>query len=181
MRKINKAVKAEIRINTTFQPTTTVNTTAAVTCLNMMQTGDLDGYRMASQIHMISLYVKAQIYGGDTAGNVVRVAIVYDKQANGAALTDALLNFSTGVPLSQSNWVYRKRFKVLYDKLLPVEATKPIVLRKMVKINRNATYTSSGGSYTDIATGALWIFYISDSGAAPNPTLEYAVRLYYNP
>lgn len=187
VRRLNKAMKAEIRYLDTNFTAASLNTTMSANLLNGIQTGDPDNYRQGSMVHMIGLTLHGAIYSYDNTGgaagygNVVRVAVVYDKDTKGAIFADTELNQVTNNPLSNKNWNNRKRFKILYNRIFSVDYAKPIVINKTIKLNLDTYYGGNTNTVADIAKGSLYLVAWSDSAAIPDPTWAMRCRLYYNP
>ena len=92
----------------------------------------------------------------------VRVAVVYDRQPNGAAAAvgdifqdctaGAATNFDSGVNMSNKN-----RFTILRDQVFNIDAAQSIVhaIDWFIPCRLQAEYKASGGTIGDITTGSV--------------------------
>jgi len=126
VRKINRAVTAEIRQRQVISGTSPLTQTGVIQMFNGMQYGDADSTRDANSINMLNInlaydftIVPANIPTSNGA-LTARVMLVYDKQANSALYsTQDLLQTSGSASinyLAPKNPDYSKRFQILYDR-----------------------------------------------------------------
>lgn len=177
--------------------------------LNGVSQGPAQWQRIASRIHMTSLYVRGYFVrngvGAPTTDPTrVRVLLVYDKQANGAAPGNLdVINTreptagAAGVAAQQflagMNMDNRDRFVILRDKIvtLPPIAnaapfwTSPFPLPgqlefiEFVKLKKlEAHYKGATSGSGDIATGSLQLMVLSDVAPCPY-SLAFTARLKY--
>jgi len=148
--------------------------------INGMPQGTEAINRVGRKINMKSLYLRWQLTcaSATTQGGVVRVLIVYDKQANATPpnITDILLVNEFSSPNNLSN---RDRFVTLVDVLTQTVgpatqfATAGTEYRK---INLETMFnTGSAGTVGDITSGSLWIM-VAQNGSALVGNLNYNYR-----
>ncbi len=137
-----------------------------------------------------SLLLRLMIYpGNNTAAGVAatgcRVAVVYDREANGAApaITDVWGTGAAQGSCAAANLDNCERFRVLLDEKFSfaqqafataaglVTLDKPYFLERYVKMSLESVAKSNGFSaaIAGIATGSIYLFCWSDTAAANNP------------
>lgn len=139
--------------------------------------------RLGRKITMTSLYLKLRfaLASTTTQGGFLRVAVVYDKQANGTApsITDIYLSNNY---LSPNNLSNRDRFVKIIDKEigpLSAQADFAVPLEEFRKLMLETTYnTGNAGTIGDITTGSLYLL-VADSGtfATAQPTFSFQSRI----
>lgn len=143
--------------------------------------------RIGRKILLKSVYIRGHVSSqyattaatGITLGQLYRMIIFIDLQPNGAApaTTDLLV---TAAPQSHLNLNNRDRFKILCDKQWTVDpyfysttasasvasASRQIwPVKKYKKLNIETVFNATnGGTIADIASGALYMFWIGSSG-----------------
>lgn len=143
------------------------DTTGDVALLNGMAIGTDVDQRVGRTVLMKSLYIRLNGYSTVSTGvrQAHRIVVFYDRQNNGGtpAITDVL---KTAHYLSMRNLNNRKRFKIIWDWLLPVSSavgTAPADLSqycitKYRKLRHPVEFNDGGGNNAaDINTGALFI------------------------
>jgi len=120
--------------------------------------------------------------------DVVRMLLIYDMQANGAApaVTDILLNAN---PDSFFNVNNLARFRILLDKrwALPqvgANSTNPVNFPK-IRINKTlklgTQYSGTGNTIASIATGSLYLLLLGSQASGSNNTvMELSVRTWFH-
>lgn len=136
--------------------------------------GDSQADRTGNQVWVTGYFARLAFAVGDTT-NLIRVVVYIPKDSD-----DSL---SSGTDIHTN--IDLDKFTVLYDKLVALnangDAVKVIQFKK--KFNRgrrrgvNARYFSGTG--TDIAKNAIKLYVVSDSLAAPDPTISGGMRVYY--
>lgn len=184
VRKVEKAVKAEVRESTFVDVGHLPGTTLVAELLNGFQTGDLDGYRAGSKIFVKSVTVKGCWVPGaaQVTDEFGRFMVVWDKRPNGSALTGgALLETALDIN-SMIYWPNKSRFKIIYDKTFPITpATKGSTFYFTKRINKFTVYTETGNpGISNLLQGALYVCFYS-SAASNFPELQYNSRVIYNP
>lgn len=182
VKRINQSVKQELRFIDTSLSTVNVTTTPTFILLNGMAPGDNNGNREGTSIMMKMLSLKFSMYAGDTAGNVFRVVIIYDKQPNGAQMPEADVFASVGDPTSLRFWNSRQRYTFVYDKTFALDINRPTQVKIVKRLNKPVKFGTGGtNGISDITKGSLYAFIISDSGATPNPNITGHARISYTP
>jgi len=126
----------------------------------------------------------AELLYGYSEPQQCRIVILWDMQPNGTVplYTDV---FTDGQPQAQLNLNYRDRFSIVKDKVISFDAVTalPGITAQTPILEFNTTISnvkifkkfkkevifngSNGGTYADIASGALWMFLVG-SGAITN-------------
>jgi len=118
----------------------------------------------------------------------IRLMLVYDKQANGAAPVIGDILESSDF-LSQYTYDKRERFVILMDKCYTLGyqdktnfwgTGNPIVEdRRTIRINRPTIYSGSTTAITDITTGSLWLVNVGTGTSPTAATVDYRIRVAY--
>lgn len=159
---------------------TAITTAGAVTLLNGVTQGADINNRIGRKITMKSILFRGFILPSTTSapnGDTVRFLLVYDTQPNSPAaialVTDILNSANYYAPLNLSN---RDRFRVLCDKYVHMAATTYTAgalsagdpVQKSVKffkkLNHTVTFSSTTNAIGNIATGGLYMLWISQAG-----------------
>lgn len=145
----------------------TLGSGVAQYCLNRDITlgyGDTD--RIGNIIYMKEMELRLVTYpSGTQLAGFARFIMVYDHQPKSPepALFPDILE-SAYISVSSYNQETRKRFDILMDKTLPLNPTangggSPVNhFKPFIEVNMPCTYKASGTGYTDIETGAIWMF-----------------------
>jgi len=163
------------------------DSTGAVLLVNGIARGDDIGERNGRQIVMKSFEIRAQDWAtiGTGLAQSHRIMLVYDKQANGAALTVAMVLLTASIT-SPRNLENRQRFVVLMDKVVNLAedgagGLSSVMWQAYKRLNLPVTFNSGdAGTVADIITGSLYLLYIGDKAAgAIAGTLSTRMRLRY--
>lgn len=182
VRKVKKTypkIKAEWKsIDTNI--TQVQDAIGAVTLLNGCQQGDDIGNREGRQIQMRSIELKLHTYGtaGTGIDQIHRILLVLDKNPNGVA--PAIADIITANTSGLRNLNNRKRFKILMDKRLVINASGEPGTNKVIKKYKQCAYTTqynagNAGTIADINNGAIFLVTIGSSivGATAGTTFGY--------
>lgn len=157
------------------------STTAVITLINGVATGDDINNRDGRKFTMKSILVRGTINVGATpTGAAYRWMIVYDKQANGAApVIGDILNVSS--MLGCNNLSNRDRFIIIADKTGFLEATGTIVrtIKKFINCNLETVCSGTTNGIASIATGSLFLVTLGNLATgvtAPNLNVLTRVR-----
>lgn len=140
-----------------------VDTTSAVQLVNGIARGDDIGERTGRKVVMKSIEWRGISYATAATGvdQVHRIMLVYDKYANATALTTAMvLNSGTNF-LSMKLLENRRRFKILWDKLIYINATAEAqtgkVMHEYLNLNLPVIFNNGdNGTVADIVSGSLY-------------------------
>ncbi len=162
-------------------------TGAITTSLNLVVQGIAESQRIGRKITItkihctFSVFLPAESDKADiSTGDIVRVMLYCDKQANGADanVTDLL---ETATFFSYRNLTNSKRFQILFDKYYTINrrvamtdgtntSASPRVEHSAQKVNRNLNipieFSANTGAITEITTNNIGLLYISKQGAA---------------
>jgi len=134
-----------------------------ITELNDILQGSTVYQRIGIKVLMKNIRIRGTLLpSAATVIGCVRVAVVYDRQPNGAAAAvgdifqdctaGAATNFSSGVNMSNKN-----RFTILRDQIFNFDAAQSIVhaIDWFIPCRLQAEYKASGGTIGDITTGSV--------------------------
>jgi len=170
--------------------TVDVDTTGTLTLLNGIARGDEINERNGREVTMRSIEFHGDIYPTVTTGTACqgRVLIVYDRQANAAALTVAqVLNaVSTTAPRNLEN---RRRFKILMDRRLTLPNSSAAAAgseeHKQINYYRRLRHpitfnNGDAGTIADITTGSLYVITVgSNVKGVTGANLTFSSRVRY--
>jgi len=173
---------AERKVIDVAQTLTPVNTTGSVTLLNGVATGDDFTDRDGRKILMTALQLRGIAYRDTATGqnlpDLIRIMIVEDLQANGAApaVTDIL---KTAEPTSFMNMNNRDRFKVHFDRQLPISMSTVAGTSALSnggvhnisvykKLNASVTFQGTANTIASIATSSFFLVTIGNIAAGTN-------------
>lgn len=175
------AKNTELRFLDTNQTASAIDTTGFFSSLTLVGQGDHDDQRQGDKLTPKNLKINMNFVCGDST-NIVRCLILRWKQLNSAvAPIQADVMELTGAagalaPISHYNHDKRSAYQVLHDKTIYLNGVdKPQVkhnvylnLKKYPKIKYLAT-TTNGYDH-------IYIGFISDSGAATHPSVNFTAR-----
>lgn len=170
--------------------------------LNSIQEGTEVSQRDGKEVKLTSLDLKFMLRCYDTSGktSIVRCILFRDRYWDGNVtgnfpyMPQILQNPATGFPRVQSpiNWLNRKRFQILRDKIyllrnenyhgadplvnIVTNPHKGIWKKWHIKIKQKAKYKSAGSLIDDAAQGALFIMFVTDDTSGVN-TVDLGYRL----
>lgn len=203
VRNIDKKVKKiqrsiELGHKDTNQTAVSIPTTGVFVLVNGITQGDSDITRTGDEVVATSLQFRYRIEADELALNatLVRVLLVWDSQANGAAPTIATLfdQLIISDPIySPYNLDYQKRYKFLYDRvhvLNPVlqssettgtlDNVVPVSIykKRKVKLSRTVKYSNTGDTVGSIATNSLHMIFIANQ-STNTPTVSAGYRFIF--
>jgi len=173
-------------------------------CVNGIAVGTGPSERVGRKVKIHSLQFRVtMIRAANEEAHMQRVMVVWDKQANGTTLTNALLLAPQDA--ATNNWILknnlldnRDRFVVLYDKYRMLGESdntadnqrfmgNPIVFwQKFIKFPKekmgadfSTTFGGNGATAADITTGSLWLVIMSDDDDAGDNKFWFQSRVRY--
>jgi len=160
-------------------------TPGATFLLNGLVPGSLATQRIGRKVTIKSLYIRCTVQLATTSvrGGNIRMMVVYDKQANGAApaVTDILVDDAF---YSVNNLSNRDRFVTLVDHVFNPIGTatdyqQSVVIHK--KLNLETMFNAgSAGTIGDITSGSIYILFAqSGTIGTGNPTATWTSRIRY--
>jgi len=178
----------------------TVADGAAPPCLNAMNRGNAVYQREGKQIHLKSLQYRLCFEPCDqaTGPHIIRIVVVGDGGNNGFQPTwqNVMANqIKTGAISSPifafPNTDFTQRFKILADECISMAGgtdlddpalsndTSVRVVERYIKLRNALTTYGNGddGTFTDINTGALWMFILQDCAAGSGSRVTGNFRL----
>lgn len=172
--KVLRALKPEFDFKDTAMSSAAVSTTpVAFGPLNALSQGAAASDRVGRKIQVRSIEMRGYLYGDSAAVvNHVRLVVVQDKQANGAApsWTDI---YDSNLYYSLRNLAKKQRFKILWDKTYtlvgnssaPQDTTSKHV-QMYKKVNIQTDYNSgNAGTVADIDKNSIYVFAIALAGS----------------
>lgn len=154
-------------------------TTIVDTCA--VPQGDTSITRDGDQLMASSLHIKYDWEGADSY-NHCRL-IVFQWYSNttpvGADILDSSVVASSNAHMYPYNTSTATKYKILYDSVrLTTAVSQPVtnMSQKKIKIPRPKIKFSPG---TTTGTNKVYLCFVSDSAAAPNPNLTYHTKLNY--
>lgn len=197
-------VLTEVKWFDQYYSSVNASTTGTIILLNGTGQGLNVNARIANRIHLKKTHLKYFIgdNGVPVTDSIVRVMVVYDREADGALpsvfggqTTNSILdNTSVASSLSFQNPNNRDRYTILYDKstemvhnaLQAVSGTTSIALprwknkSKMIPLDSFTQYNASGAGVTEINSGALYLVVMSNIISGSNaPIMTFNNRLYF--
>lgn len=154
-------------------PVNLAQTASTGICLNPTAQGTAaNGQRSGRKFNIESINIRGSVYGNTSslANDLVRILVVKDTASRGENLnlTNVLVtNTANGNQNSHMNQDYdsAKRFKILWDKSIPVNATAAqsgavwIPFNKTIKTKIPVTcFDVNNGTYADIDKNAIFIY-----------------------
>lgn len=117
---------------------------------------------------------------------MVRVMLVYDRQSNGAVADLGKLLANQTVAQSAMNSDYAGRYRVIWDKLIPIisDTSKNNVMFSNNNVFKTAlpvSYDASAGAITDVERGSLTLvamYQVADTMTTA-PNIYYNIKLTY--
>jgi len=170
-----------------------VSSSDAITLINGVATGNDFTDRNGRKITMKSIFIRGWLQGqditnGSPLGNLCRVMLVYDKQANGTVTTqDAILK--TKEAQSQLQLNNRDRFVVLADKTVALGTITNVATQSVAgsptcraikifkKVNLDVQFSGTDATISSIATGALYILCVGSQATSDGHKFVYTSRI----
>jgi len=145
--------------------------------LLLVPQGITDSTRIGDEIRLTSISLELQVIGVD-ATNLMRV-IIFKWRPSTVASVAAILPFalaSANAPLSPYSRDRSVDYKVYFDRTFALStATNVSQVVKFHNIPVKGLCQYQSGTTT--GTNHLYLLVISDSGAAPNPSINYMTRV----
>lgn len=153
--------------------------TGVITLINPTIMGDTVQNREGNMAVFKKIKLKGNMVSADPT-NIVRLMLVVDFQANGAAPLLGDILDSIGAPVfAYRNKANIKRFSILYDRYYSVVQDNPQKLWAInVSTNIKTNYSlGNTGTISDISRGAIYFVIVTDSSLASHPALNVQYRL----
>lgn len=160
---------------------TTYDWSGSIVSLTNIAQGSTDVTRDGDSIYLRSCRVVGDITAGDTT-NMFRVIIFQWFDDTTPVYTDILSSVYQGT-VNCVNSPYhhdqRKHFNVMYDKRYLLDSSDPNVMfdTKYMRPAKRKVHFSAGGT---TGSNELFILFMSDSGAATHPSVNFVARTTFN-
>jgi len=160
-----------------------------LTEVNCMAQGATVSQRIGNKVVVKSIHVVAELSSGAAAATAgIRIALLYDKQPNGAfpAIGDILLDqpANTGMALSSINIANKSRFQFIRDQFVTIDpgVGQEYILKMYCKGRWETEFATNTNTIGDIKTGAIYLlmFYTRFGTAAPALSLCHCRCRYYD-
>lgn len=161
------------------------NTGTQLALLNGCVAGSQNFNRIGRKIQMKSLQIRGAFLSTDTTtlDTVMRLVVVYDKQANGAAPTWANIVTSQNIAGATASTVFdminldnRDRFEIIRDQMYTIAAKDStatqafsgsptiVCVNDFIRLGKRETVFNAGtaGTIGDITSGSLYVFFIAN-------------------
>lgn len=170
------------------QDTHVLTNAVTLQLLNGLLPGTSASQRIGMKVMIRSIEMRFWLNAAANSINTLaRIALVLDKQANGApgAAADVWDNKATPYNVvTIRNLANRKRFKIMWDKTLPVSTEAPVKhyhlymkLRRPIITEYNA---GVAGTIADIASNSIYLYsWSNDNTGANQVTYTFVVRVRY--
>ncbi len=187
VRALSKFVDRELHFHDTDDQFNQQDT-PTILLLNGIGDGDTAITRQGLQLTNRHLRLRVYLATG-TSATRTRIVLLIDRQPNGALPTAAQL-FQQATPgletvLSPRNQNFKKRFTILYDRLIP---SNPVVapttlVAKSFRLKHITRFTSANGGIADLDKGSLVLFLTNDLNGNPavSPVITMTSRLIFAP
>ncbi len=157
-----------------FQTATDVSSTATLTHISDIASGDGWGNRDGNEVYAKYLQLRTILTAADTT-NVMRLCVVAWDGGDALTAADIFENTGSGAELVSPYIVKRETpFRVLYDKTFALATTGSTAVRTpKIAINlKGRKIRWDGGNGNSYGPGQLWFLAVSDSGAVTHPTIQ---------
>lgn len=174
---------------------TGITQTGTVDSLNLTAQGSDNNQRIGRKITVKNIQIKGQVAAttadlGTAAAypessDTIRVAIVYDKQTNGAVPTySQIFNAGAGLyaPFSPRNLDYIDRFVVLASESLNISVSGPngVNFERFIKCSLETRYDNTTAVIASVESGGFFLVYADINGSgANNATLTCWIRVQF--
>lgn len=150
---------------------------------NITQGNGDSANRIGDKIHMKTLSLKGYFTLGDST-NVIRMCLVQFRRQVSTPTWESFVGASDGGTNQISSYFNHDKagqYNVLFDKTytLVTGHSDVVKFKEQINLTRAAKQIAYLAGGTVITTGAIYLFLISDSGAATHPTITSSVALRY--
>lgn len=182
----------ELKVIDTVVATANLTLTAGFALINGVTQGTDFDARIGRRTVMKSIFIRFTLYpnvaNSAPIGDFARIIVLYDCQTNGAAPAAGDVLKTAADYLSPLNLNNRDRFKILHDKIVPMNpnvytagaltAGDPMnkSWKLFKKINMETIFGGTAQTVGSIQTGSVYIMYMS-AGATSYSTLAYNARV----
>lgn len=135
---------------------------------------------IADSITPVGIVIRYKLTIGD-ATQLMRMVLIQNKAGGVPLITTVFQNVGTAnAPLSPLNNNYQNTYRVISDKLFSLDGIRNNIISGTWRIPwsklRKLYYNDAIGT---IEKGGIYLCIVSDSGAIPNPTIQFHSRLYF--
>lgn len=177
---IRSAVSTELKyIDAATFAGQVLTTTMTTTYMSAITQGATVSNRIGVEITAVRLDWRLNFVVGD-ATNVIRFMILADLQPNGATFSQTDLFLNNGIPTQFPTWEYNHRFRIFHDEFFSLDTYNPQKAKVgSVALNQTVRYLGSTNNIANARYGAIYVVFLSDSGAVPQPVVNGDVRFWF--
>jgi hypothetical protein len=155
----------------------TVDYTGNIYGLTDVPQGDLDTTRDGDSINLESIKLGIELICGD-ATNIVRFIMFRWKPNTTPAAADIWQAVASNVaPLYQPLHDNMQEYDILVDKLYTLHSYQPVVTDMIIYDFKNPKVQYVSGTTT--GSNKIYMYFVSDSGAATHPSLYFVSKLLF--
>lgn len=184
LNEIRKLINIEEKILQSSATAAPFDTAGALIPISRIAQGLDYTNRIGDSIKLQSIEVRARIFQNTSATTTVfRVLLVRDLDGYGTLPTVGNImdiTGSAGAPLSQMNWLNRKRFSVLYDEqgVLSTNGDRGDSISFKFAHEGHILYLGTTAAAASDGKGSLYLLFISDE-STNTPTYAYQSRIVF--
>ena len=163
---------------------TAINNTGVVSPISRIAQGTDYTQRIGNSIKMQRIEVRCRIFQNPTATQtVVRCSLVRDLDGAGTIPTTSDIFENVGgisAPLTQFDFLNRKRFSVLYDELITLDVGQGTTQCFTLDLPHegHVLYLGSTAAAASDGKGSLYLCFLSDE-ATNTPTCAFSTRIVF--
>ncbi len=157
-----------------------ISTTMNTTYMSAITQGSNVSNRVGIQIEAHRLDYRLAFVTGD-ATNVIRFMVLVDTIPQGATFAQSDLFLVGGIASLMPAWENNHRFIVLHDEFLSVDTYNPQKTRTgTVDLQGiQVRYQGTTNNISAARANAIYVLFLSDSGAVPQPTVSGDIRFWF--
>ncbi len=182
MNEIRQLINIETKILETTQSSNAFDTSGTIYPVSQIVQGLDYLNRVGDSIKLQSITFNYRIFKNTTAtSSVVRILLVRDLDCQGAtpSVGDVLQSVGTATaPLTPHDWLNRKRFTVLYDRLATVNSTGDSSFTGVFNTAHEGhiLYLGTAANAASQGKGSMFVVCVSDE-TTNTPTIAFYSRL----
>ena len=184
LNEIRKLINIEEKELVTTVTATAINNTGVVSPISRIAQGTDYIQRIGNSIKMQRIEVRCRLFQHASATQtVVRCSLVRDLDGAGTIPTTADIYESVGAvsaPLTQFDFLNRKRFSVLYDELITLDIGQGTTQAFTLDMPHegHVLYLGSTAAAASDGKGSLYLCFLSDE-ATNTPTFAFSTRIVF--
>jgi len=163
-----------------INPNGSASSAPTISYLAICAQGDTDASRTGDAIQFLGLTARWTVIVADTT-NFFRFIVFRDVNSDGVVPDSADVLVDASQVTSPMNPIYRKRFKVYHDEVVPISNTGPAAAcgKFSFRAKFPIGYIGTTAAQTSAGTNSVYVLLMSDSGAASHPQYYFYSDLEY--